>query len=157
QDPDKKLRREIANNNERRRMQSINAGYENLKNLIPHHDGEKLSKSAILQHTSEHIMSLEEEKAKLIAQNEELIAANATLKRLLIERDQSSDEGISMGSSPDSNEDSIEDMKSVLMELRGQLDSERWCRAVLEKRVHPPPPPPPSSTWLCLCPHPLPT
>ncbi len=41
---DKRLRREIANSNERRRMQSINAGFASLKTLIPHHDGEKLSK-----------------------------------------------------------------------------------------------------------------
>jgi len=41
---EKRLRREIANSNERRRMQSINAGFESLKVLIPHHEGEKLSK-----------------------------------------------------------------------------------------------------------------
>ncbi len=41
---DKRLRREIANSNERRRMQSINAGFQSLKTLLPHHDGEKLSK-----------------------------------------------------------------------------------------------------------------
>lgn len=40
---EKKVRREIANSNERRRMQSINAGFQSLKTLIPH-DGEKLSK-----------------------------------------------------------------------------------------------------------------
>ena len=41
---EKRLRREIANSNERRRMQSINSGFESLKTLIPHSDGEKLSK-----------------------------------------------------------------------------------------------------------------
>ena len=41
---EKKVRREIANSNERRRMQSINAGFQSLKNLIPHQEGEKLSK-----------------------------------------------------------------------------------------------------------------
>lgn len=41
---EKKMRREIANSNERRRMQSINAGFQSLKSLIPHSDGEKLSK-----------------------------------------------------------------------------------------------------------------
>ncbi len=41
---DKRMRREIANSNERRRMQSINAGFQSLKVLLPHHDGEKLSK-----------------------------------------------------------------------------------------------------------------
>lgn len=41
---DKRKRRAIANSNERRRMQSINAGFQNLKSLIPHSSGEKLSK-----------------------------------------------------------------------------------------------------------------
>jgi len=41
---DKRVRREIANSNERRRMQSINTGFQGLKILIPHSCGEKLSK-----------------------------------------------------------------------------------------------------------------
>lgn len=41
---DKKMRRQIANSNERRRMQSINAGFQSLRNQLPHHEGEKLSK-----------------------------------------------------------------------------------------------------------------
>ena len=44
QDQDRRLRREIANSNERRRMQSINAGFQSLRTLLPHHEGEKLSK-----------------------------------------------------------------------------------------------------------------
>ncbi|KAK6172956.1 hypothetical protein SNE40_016507 [Patella caerulea] len=146
---DKKQRREIANKNERRRMQSINAGFHALKALIPHHDGEKLSKAAILQQTGEYIQSLEEEKSKLIAQN-------AQYKRLLLESErerekdqlfndspppkrkkrdtESSDEGISMGSSPDSSEDGIEELQRAMVELRSQLDKERWLRMVLEKR-----------------------
>ena len=43
-DLDKRLRREIANSNERRRMQSINVGFQSLRSLLPHHEGEKLSK-----------------------------------------------------------------------------------------------------------------
>uniref|UniRef100_A0A4W3GEZ8 BHLH domain-containing protein n=1 Tax=Callorhinchus milii TaxID=7868 RepID=A0A4W3GEZ8_CALMI len=43
-DHDRRIRREIANSNERRRMQSINAGFQSLKALLPHADGEKLSK-----------------------------------------------------------------------------------------------------------------
>lgn len=46
-DQEKRLRREIANSNERRRMQSINAGFQSLRNLLPHHEGEKLSKVRI--------------------------------------------------------------------------------------------------------------
>lgn len=41
---EKRMRREIANSNERRRMQSINAGFQSLRQMLPHHEGEKLSK-----------------------------------------------------------------------------------------------------------------
>ncbi|KAL3174175.1 hypothetical protein MRX96_041337 [Rhipicephalus microplus] len=44
---EKRIRREIANSNERRRMQSINAGFQSLRTLLPHHDGEKLSKVSL--------------------------------------------------------------------------------------------------------------
>jgi len=73
---ERKIRREIANSNERRRMQSINAGFQSLRTLLPQHEGEKLSKAAILQQTAEYIYSLEQEKTRLLAQN-------CQLKRLL--------------------------------------------------------------------------
>ena len=44
---DKKQRREIANNNERRRMQCINNGFSTLQGILPKHftkRGEKMSK-----------------------------------------------------------------------------------------------------------------
>lgn len=41
---EKRIRREIANSNERRRMQSINAGFQSLRVLLPQRDGEKMSK-----------------------------------------------------------------------------------------------------------------
>ncbi|EJW74319.1 transcription factor AP-4, partial [Wuchereria bancrofti] len=44
---DRRLRRQIANCNERRRMQSINAGFQSLKLLLPRRDGEKLSKVSL--------------------------------------------------------------------------------------------------------------
>lgn len=44
---EKRMRREIANSNERRRMQSINAGFQSLRQLLPHHEGEKLSKVSV--------------------------------------------------------------------------------------------------------------
>ena len=47
---EKRIRREIANSNERRRMQSINAGFQSLRTLLPHHDGEKLSKVSLPLH-----------------------------------------------------------------------------------------------------------
>lgn len=46
---EKKMRRQIANSNERRRMQSINAGFQSLRQLLPHHEGEKLSKVSHLE------------------------------------------------------------------------------------------------------------
>lgn len=98
-DQERRIRREIANSNERRRMQSINAGFQSLKTLIPHSDGEKLSKvtgpgrraaprweisasphvlfpcvaqAAILQQTAEYIFTLEQEKTRLLQQNSQL-------------------------------------------------------------------------------------
>ncbi|CAF0994724.1 unnamed protein product [Adineta ricciae] len=68
---EKRVRREIANSNERRRMQSINTGFQSLKILIPHSCGEKLSKACILQRAADHIKSLETEKLKLQSQNEQ--------------------------------------------------------------------------------------
>lgn len=45
------MRRQIANSNERRRMQSINAGFQSLRQLLPHHEGEKLSKVSVAKKT----------------------------------------------------------------------------------------------------------
>jgi len=46
-DNERKARREIANSNERRRMQSINAGFQALRRMLQPRDGEKLSKVVI--------------------------------------------------------------------------------------------------------------
>lgn len=62
---DKRKRRAIANSNERRRMQSINAGFQTLKSLIPHSSGEKLSKACILQRSADFMQYLSNEKDKL--------------------------------------------------------------------------------------------
>jgi len=43
-DSERKARREIANSNERRRMQSINAGFQALRKMLQPRDGDKLSK-----------------------------------------------------------------------------------------------------------------
>jgi len=43
---ERKARREIANSNERRRMQSINAGFQSLRKMLQPRDGDKLSKVA---------------------------------------------------------------------------------------------------------------
>ncbi|KAM6424186.1 transcription factor AP-4 [Liasis olivaceus] len=134
-DQERRIRREIANSNERRRMQSINAGFQSLKTLIPHTDGEKLSKAAILQQTAEYIFSLEQEKTRLLQQN-------AQLKRFIQEfsgsspkrrRAEDKDEGIG---SPDIWEDEkAEDLRREMIELRQQLDKERSVRMMLEEQV----------------------
>ncbi|XP_015265373.1 PREDICTED: transcription factor AP-4 [Gekko japonicus] len=134
-DQERRIRREIANSNERRRMQSINAGFQSLKTLIPHTDGEKLSKAAILQQTAEYIFSLEQEKTRLLQQN-------AQLKRFIQEfsgsspkrrRAEDKDEGIG---SPDIWEDEkAEDLRREMIELRQQLEKERSVRMMLEEQV----------------------
>ncbi|XP_020667645.2 transcription factor AP-4 isoform X4 [Pogona vitticeps] len=116
-------------------MQSINAGFQSLKTLIPHTDGEKLSKAAILQQTAEYIFSLEQEKTRLLQQN-------AQLKRFIQEfsgsspkrrRAEDKDEGIG---SPDIWEDEkAEDLRREMIELRQQLDKERSVRMMLEEQV----------------------
>lgn len=66
---DKRVKREIANSNERRRMQSINAGFQKLKRLLPVNDGEKISKANILQHAADFIQSIERDRLALYEQN----------------------------------------------------------------------------------------
>ncbi|XP_022253535.1 transcription factor AP-4-like isoform X2 [Limulus polyphemus] len=146
---EKRIRREIANSNERRRMQSINAGFQSLHALLPHHEGEKLSKAAILQQTAEYIYQLEQEKARLLAQN-------CQLKRLLssqmnMESDgnssdsplpkrkktdtESSDEGIGNMSPAGDADNAPEEMKREMIDLRVQLDRERKMRIMLEEQT----------------------
>lgn len=143
---EKRIRREIANSNERRRMQSINAGFQSLRTLLPHHDGEKLSKAAILQHTAEYIYQLEQEKARLLSQNSQL-------KRLLSSQmsqdsdgsssdsplpkrkkgDSTDDEGIA-GMGPQ-DPDAKEDVAREMIELRMQLERERRLRIMVEEQM----------------------
>lgn len=66
---DKRNKREIANSNERRRMQSINTGFLRLKRLLPVNDGEKLSKAAILQQAAEFLQQIQREKSLLHEHN----------------------------------------------------------------------------------------
>ncbi|XP_033976595.1 transcription factor AP-4-like [Trematomus bernacchii] len=132
QDQERRIRREIANSNERRRMQSINAGFQSLKTLLPHTDGEKLSKAAILQQTSDYIFALEQEKTTLLAQNNQLkryiqeFSGSSPKRR----RAEEKDEGIG---SPDTLEE--EEVRREMLELRQQLDKERSARMQLEEQV----------------------
>ncbi|XP_037329179.1 transcription factor AP-4-like isoform X1 [Pungitius pungitius] len=135
QDQERRIRREIANSNERRRMQSINAGFQSLKTLLPQADGEKLSKAAILQQTSDYIFALEQEKTQLLAQNNHLKRflqdfSGSSPKRRRVEE---KDEGIG---SPDTlEEEKVEEARREMLELRQQLDKERSARMQLEEQV----------------------
>ncbi|CAH2076231.1 unnamed protein product, partial [Iphiclides podalirius] len=154
---EKRIRREIANSNERRRMQSINAGFQALRTLLPRHEGEKLSKAAILQQTAEYIYSLEQEKTRLLSQN-------CQLKRLLNQHEggeiplkKRKSEILSHVSSiiPDSTDDTVSKSRSPepvayisfastgqqkketeSTELKTQLEQERRLRRLLEERLH---------------------
>ncbi|XP_050346701.1 transcription factor AP-4 isoform X1 [Nymphalis io] len=154
---EKRIRREIANSNERRRMQSINAGFQALRTLLPRHEGEKLSKAAILQQTAEYIYSLEQEKTRLLSQN-------CQLKRLLNQHEggdipikkrknevmpvhvpsiipDSTDDTLTSSISPEpvavitvSNMSQKKEPENS--ELRVQLEREQRLRRLLEERLH---------------------
>ncbi|EFA02027.2 transcription factor AP-4 [Tribolium castaneum] len=147
---EKRIRREIANSNERRRMQSINNGFQSLRSLLPHHEGEKLSKAAILQQTAEYIYSLEQEKTRLLSQN-------CQLKRLVSQHEsgggelppkkrkteiilptitaESSDEGLGSMSPEPVGLITVNVTSESPAELRRQLERERGLRMVLEEQV----------------------
>ncbi|GLD66180.1 transcription factor AP-4 [Lates japonicus] len=134
-DQERRIRREIANSNERRRMQSINAGFQSLKTLIPHSDGEKLSKAAILQQTADYIFTLEQEKTRLLQQNSQLkriiqeLSGSSPKRR----RAEEKDEGI--GSPDILEEEKTEDLRREMIELRQQLEKERSVRMILEDQM----------------------
>lgn len=155
-DTEKRIRREIANSNERRRMQSINAGFNSLKTMLPKHDGEKLSKAAILQHTAEYIDSLEQEKTRLLSQHHQLkrlissivsgqqdvaeLAKHSLVKKIKTEHNSefnsdSSDEGIHCNVSPVESFDNIDELKTELIEVRKAVGRERKLRMQLEEQV----------------------
>nr|XP_046263693.1 transcription factor AP-4-like isoform X3 [Scatophagus argus] len=116
-------------------MQSINAGFQSLKTLLPHTDGEKLSKAAILQQTADYIFALEQEKTQLLAQNNQLKRfiqefSGSSPKR---KRAEEKDEGIG---SPDTlEEEKVEELRREMLELRQQLDKERSARMQMEEQV----------------------
>ncbi|GBM46641.1 Transcription factor AP-4 [Araneus ventricosus] len=148
---EKRIRREIANSNERRRMQSINAGFQSLRALLPHREGEKLSKAAILQSTADYVYQLEQEKTRLLEQNSQLsrrmlnsphinhdsdgsCSESPLPKRKKREPADCVDEGIG-SSSPSRSENGVDDVKRELIDLRLQLEQERTLRLLLEEQV----------------------
>ncbi|XP_053327403.1 transcription factor AP-4 isoform X1 [Spea bombifrons] len=134
-DQERRIRREIANSNERRRMQSINAGFQSLKTLIPHTDGEKLSKAAILQQTAEYIFSLEQEKTRLLQQNTQLKRFIQDYNGSSPKRRRAEDKDEGIGSPDIWEEEKAEDLRREMIELRQQLDKERSVRMMLEEQV----------------------
>ncbi|XP_046610681.1 helix-loop-helix protein 11 isoform X1 [Neodiprion virginianus] len=155
---EKRMRREIANSNERRRMQSINAGFQSLRTLLPHHEGEKLSKAAILQQTAEYIYQLEQEKTQLLSQNCQLKRLvnqheggdvpikkrkadnQAVVVSLPMQVNESGDEGLgSMSPEPLSvitvSADAHSVSSSDVSELRRQLERERRARVRVEEQM----------------------
>ncbi|XP_061605539.1 transcription factor AP-4 isoform X2 [Phyllopteryx taeniolatus] len=134
-DQERRIRREIANSNERRRMQSINAGFQSLKTLIPHSDGEKLSKAAILQQTAEYIFTLEQEKTRLLQQNSQLKRIIQELSGSSPKRRRAEDKDEGIGSPDVPEEEKTDDLRREMTELRQQLDKERSVRIMLEDRM----------------------
>ncbi|KAK7940384.1 hypothetical protein WMY93_003710 [Mugilogobius chulae] len=134
-DQERRIRREIANSNERRRMQSINAGFQSLKTLIPHSDGEKLSKAAILQQTADYIFTLEQEKTRLLQQNSQLKRIIQELSGSSPKRRRAEDKDEGIGSPDILEEEKTEDLRRDMIELRQQLEKERSVRMLLEEQM----------------------
>ncbi|XP_076340841.1 uncharacterized protein LOC143241126 isoform X2 [Tachypleus tridentatus] len=146
---EKRIRREIANSNERRRMQSINAGFQSLRALLPHREGEKLSKAAILQQTTEYIYQLEQEKARLLVQNCHLkqmlnsqinmdsdgSSPDSPLPKRKKTETESSDEGIGNMSPAKKPDDVTGDVKQELSDQRVQLDRKHQIQVLQENQV----------------------
>ncbi|ETN72331.1 Helix-loop-helix DNA-binding domain protein [Necator americanus] len=133
-DPDRRLRRQIANCNERRRMQSINAGFQSLRALLPRKEGEKLSKAAILQHTADLIQQLQSERSRYLDKDE------AGGKKPKIESEFSwldhnrsllSNEEITV---EDCNE--FDQQRSMIDSLQMALERERTARLFLEQQLN---------------------
>ncbi|KAK5976153.1 Transcription factor AP-4 (Activating enhancer binding protein 4) [Trichostrongylus colubriformis] len=114
-DPDRRLRRQIANCNERRRMQSINAGFQSLRALLPRKEGEKLSKAAILQHTADLIQQLQSERSRYPDKGE------AGGKKPKVEIDECVD---------------YDQQRSMIDRLQMALERERTTRMFLEQQLN---------------------
>lgn len=126
-------------------MQSINAGFQMLKNLIRPQDGEKLSKASVLQQAVERIRRLEMERAFLLAENkrlEHLVCCSRvsstgydddapTTKHKKTDTE-SSDEGVSMMAVEEPP--AVDNLQRQLVELHQRLECERQTRSLLEQQ-----------------------
>jgi len=132
---EKKIRREIANSNERRRMQSINSGFASLRTLLPHHEGEKLSKASILQQTAEYIYSLEQEKTRLLSQNCQLKRLLGQTQHVLENDDADSGPAPKRRLLELGQKALLEDDGEEIAEVQNKFERERRTRMALEERV----------------------
>ena len=114
-------------------MQSINSGFANLRTLLPHHEGEKLSKASILQQTADYIYSLEQEKTRLLSQN-------CQLKRLLgqtqhiVETDETDSAPAPKRRLMDTGQKILFEEEDDITDMQNKLDKERRARMTLEER-----------------------
>uniref|UniRef100_A0A1I7ZT81 BHLH domain-containing protein n=1 Tax=Steinernema glaseri TaxID=37863 RepID=A0A1I7ZT81_9BILA len=112
---DRRMRRQIANCNERRRMQSINAGFQALRSLLPKKDGEKMSKAAILQHTADLIHSLMSGQRSM-----DMMVSDAKKRKMEFDGDA---------------EHSVSDYVKTIDELKDALDREHTIRVACQREL----------------------
>jgi hypothetical protein len=139
---DRRMRRQIANCNERRRMQSINAGFQALRSLLPRKDGEKMSKAAILQHTADYIQALQDEKMRLMDENNAIVQCK---KRRMgseyIENMDSSDNSIPVIKQSQGNQTpavtpvEVMEYLRTIDDLKLALSKEHRLRVIYEREV----------------------
>jgi hypothetical protein len=141
---EKRLRRQIANCNERRRMQSINQGFQSLRQLLPSRkDGDKMSKAAILSATADFIHNLQMEKARLediIRQEEPELVAQAKRQRLDEDSMDMSSEQLSHKLSTASSQQSapsldVMECLRTIEDLRQALAKEQQLRIIFEREL----------------------
>ncbi|KFP50429.1 Transcription factor AP-4, partial [Cathartes aura] len=102
-----------------------------LKTLIPHTDGEKLSKAAILQQTAEYIFSLEQEKTRLTPTE-----THPQKKKPARPRDGTGGDGtVLAGRGGDIVTVPWDGWRREMIGLRQQRDKERSVRMMLEEQV----------------------
>ncbi|KAI6214654.1 BHLH domain-containing protein [Aphelenchoides besseyi] len=128
---DRRMRRQIANCNERRRMQSINAGFQALRQFLPQRCGEKLSKAAILQQTAELIQTLKLEKERLITGTSDMERPQCKKRRI---DDKKPTESLPADQSSTSNNPPTTEYLRVIEELRIALEREQQLRLLYERK-----------------------
>jgi len=131
---DRRIRRQIANCNERRRMQSINAGFQALRSLLPRKDGEKMSKAAILQHTAEYIQCLQDEKNRLADENNSISAQSKKRRIANGEYVDTVDDGSIAKSNQSTSADVMEYLRTI-DDLKLALSKEHRLRVIYEREV----------------------